>query len=79
MKGIPFSATMATVATMIVIPDNHRRTAAVSMVTVNPGPQITVAIVATVAVGVQRATAFCAGCRGAAPCAGKGRQPFGTR
>ena len=42
----PRSATMATVATMIVTPDDYRRTAAV---TVDPGPQITVAIVATVA------------------------------
>ena len=46
MKQICFSATMATVATMIVTPGNHRR---IVTVTVNAGPQITVAIVATVA------------------------------
>ena len=76
----PISATMATVATMIVTPDDHRRAAAVRMVTVGPGPQITVAIVATVAAGVQRAAGPLCGVQGRSiPCDGTRREAVGAR
>lgn len=49
MRTRYFSATMATVATMIMIPDNHRCGVAVTVVTMDSDHPITVAIVATVA------------------------------
>ena len=49
MRTRIISATMATFATMIMIPDNHRHGVAVTVVTTDLGPPITVAIVATVA------------------------------
>ena len=80
MKGIHFSATMATVATMIVIPDDHRRTAAVSMVTMDPGPPVTVAIVATVACGsTEGGKPFVLSAGAQRPARVKGSRPFGTR
>ena len=45
---------MATVATMIRIPDNHRRGIAMTVATTDPDLQITVAIVATVALTPSR-------------------------
>lgn len=80
MSELGFRATMATVATMIMIPQDHRRIVAWTTVTMDPGPPVTVAIVATVAGGsTEGGKPFVLGAGAQRPARVKGSRPFGTR
>jgi len=80
MRAPGLCATMATVATMIMIPQDHCGIAALTTVTMDPGPPVTVAIVATVACGsTEGGKPFVLGAGARRPARVKGSRPFGTR